>query len=301
MYGNMSFKIDFSKLNLVEGSDNGIKYPYGAFFFSDSKSSINQFSASCILNKNRVAKTTHNVSYIKNIEDWSNVEFSGSFRTKGHAIVFYVSEEETDKEDIGLSNESAGIQFFDGNYPKVNIIHIEFVLNRKKDGVISGVGINKVEKFSVFANGKKADAFGSEVDYLVKDVFAKYAKPGVSVSRFAGDYIYLLGDSPKYYDLTILRDDNDERAKSFDGDKDKKADNPSKTKSYNQKKPSNKKGKKNKKDEVEVKDDSAEKENDPKEEVVEETISEEKVETESETPVDVQITEENTEESVKEA
>ena len=203
MYGEIGFSVDFSKLNMV-ADDEGISFPYGILFFSDSKSFINQFSAKCAVLPRRLEKARNN-AYIYQIEDWTDARISGSFRSSGHFVIFFVSNVET------ITGED-GEQY---TYPKVSLYDIEVLLNRDKDGTISAVGIGKVESSEVTANSIAKDAYGSEINYLIKNAFGKHSVASIASSRFVSDYIYLIGDDPRYYDLSLFNSDTvDERKKN---------------------------------------------------------------------------------------
>lgn len=203
MYGEIGFSVDFSKLNMIS-DDEGISFPYGILFFSDSKSFINQFSAKCAVLPRRLEKARNN-AYINQIEDWTDARISGSFRSSGHFVIFFVSNTETITEEDGTQY----------TYPKVSLYDIEVLLNRDKDGTISAVGIGKVDYEEVTANSINKDAYGSEINYLIKNAFGKRSVASIATSRFVSDYIYLVGDDPRYYDLSLFNSDTvDERKKN---------------------------------------------------------------------------------------
>ena len=202
MYGEISLNVDFSKLNMIS-DESGISYPYGILFFSDSKSFVNQFSASCAVLPYRLEKARNN-PYIKQIDNWENVSIKGSFRSTGHFVIFYVSSE----EDVVVENGHAVA------FPKVHMITIETILNREREGSISGVGIGKVEESEILAKhyvNENGDPFGSEIVYLIENAFSKYSTQSIAASHFASDYIYLVGDDPRYYDLSCLNSESAER------------------------------------------------------------------------------------------
>lgn len=233
MYGNVEINVDFSKLNMVTSeNDGGILYPYGVIFFSDNKSFINQFSAKCAVLPSRLEKAKGN-AYIKIVDDWENVVVKGNFKTSGHFCIFYVNEEE----------EVEGTR-----YPKVTLIDIEVGLVRDSEGVIQKVGIKKAAIVNEVATGKEEDGFGSEVEFLIQNMFSKHITSAVATNRFVCDYIYLIGDTPKYYDLSVFHE-NDDRRKStednFSGDNKKKNKNKYKSSKNTDKKSSKNKNKNN--------------------------------------------------------
>lgn len=255
MYGNVEIVVDFSKLNMLTSEqDGGILYPYGVIFFSDNKSFINQFSAKCAVLSSRLEKAKGN-AYIKMIDDWENVSVKGNFKTSGHFCIFYVNEEVIE-EDVDTEGDSE-------YYPKVTLIDIEVGLVRDHDGVIQKVGIKKASILNEVATGKKNDGFGSQVDFLIKNMFSKHVTSPVASNRFVCDYIYLIGDTPKYYDLSVFREDDDRRKNNednFSGEKSKSKMNKKQNKSLkNTDKKSSKK--KNKINEEKLENDSNENSN----------------------------------------
>lgn len=206
MYGEIGFSVDFSKLNMKCNEEGEIVFPYGTLFFSDSKSFVNQFSATCAVLPMRLERARNN-AYIKpiNSENWFDARIKGSFRSSGHFVIFYVSDVETVTEEDGSVKE----------YPKVSLIDIEVLLNRDKDGTISTIGIGKVDQTCVVSKEMPGDPYGSEISYLIKNVFGKHSVASIASSRFVSDYIYLVGDDPRYYDLSLFRtDDMKERKKN---------------------------------------------------------------------------------------
>lgn len=241
MYGEVSLAVDFSKLDLVQEDDGGVSYPYGILFFSDSKSFVNQFSAKCAVYPRRLEQARNN-PYIKQIDNWENATIKGSFRSTGHFVIFYVSSQD------GVEVESGEIKLF----PKVHMITIETILNRGENGLVTGVGIGKVEETEVLADHFKAndgDPFGSEIVYLVENAFAKYSTQSNAASHFAKDYIYLVGDDPRFYDLSSLNADPSKTPEKSGDKKDKKPSNKNKAKNN---KPKNNKPSVNKPKQEEV-------------------------------------------------
>ena len=265
MYGEVTLNVDFSKLDLVQEEDGGVSYPYGILFFSDSKSFVNQFAAKCAVFPRRLEQARNN-PYIRQIEDWENATIKGSFRSTGHFVIFYV------KEQDGVEVGNGDVKLF----PKVHMITIETILNRGENGLVTGVGIGKVEESEVLADHYKeneGDPFGSEIAYLVENAFAKYSTQSNAASHFAKDYIYLVGDDPRFYDLSALNvDPSKNPADKAAGDKkDKK---PSNNKKHNK----NNKPKNNNKQSV----------NEPKQEKTADAVPAD-VKVEEETPVDVEV------------
>lgn len=269
MYGNVEIVVDFSKLKMLTSpTDGGILYPYGVIFFSDNKSFINQFSAKCAVLPSRIEKAKGN-AYINMIDDWENVSVKGSFKTSGNFCIFYVNEE-------GIADDGDTEGDCDSEcYPKVTLINIEVGLIRDHSGMIQKVGIRKASIINELATGKKNDGFGSQIDFLIKNMFSKHITSPVASNRFVCDYIYLVGDTPKYYDLSVFHENEDRRKNdndNFSGEKPNKKNNKKYSKNTDKKSTKNK----NKSNEDVLEETSNEK-----------TNTQDKTEIESEKPVDV--------------
>jgi len=183
-YGEVEFTIDFSKFNMFQNEEGEIYYPYGAFFFSDNKTLVNQFAASvaCIPNRYQKIKNKRCISPISS-ENWTNAKITGSFTRRGHLVVFYVSE------DI---EKEPGVY-----YPVVNIIDIEV-------GAIKDYKTSEVEKVYIGRVEQDSKCVPDEIEYLVKNIYAKYAIPSFASKQFMSDYIYSTGSYPKDYDLDLV-------------------------------------------------------------------------------------------------
>lgn len=182
-YGEVEFTIDFSKLGMYQDSDGGVYYPYGAFFFSDNKTTVNQFAAAvaCYPDRYQRIKNKRYISPISN-ENWTNAKITGSFTRRGHLVIFYVTED--------IEKEPNVYQ------PVVNTIDIEV-------GVTKNYKTSEVDKVFIVKAEKNSICVPDEIEYLIKNVYNKYAIPSFISQRFISDYIYSAGCNPNNYDLTV--------------------------------------------------------------------------------------------------
>lgn len=187
-YGEIEFTIDFSKFGMFMDPETGdIYYPYGAFFFSDNKTLVNQFSASvaCIPQRYQKIKNKRCISPITS-DNWNDAKLSGSFTRHGHLVIFYVTE------DI---EKEPGVY-----HPVVNTIDIEV-------GVIKNYKTSEVENAYIGRVERESKCVPNEIEYLIKNVYSKYAIPSYASQQFMLDYIFSVGESPKNYILTITVDE----------------------------------------------------------------------------------------------
>lgn len=195
-YGEVELTIDFSKVGMLMDPDSGnVYYPYGAFFFSDNKTIVNQFNGTvaCLPARYQKLKNKKNLSPISS-DNWTEAKISGSFTRRGHFVIFYVTED-VEKEP-GVWN------------PIVNIVDIEVVASKNyKNSEVEGVFIGKVEKYT--------SSVADEVEFLIRKVYNKYAIPSAASQYFMSDYIFSIGYNPKAYDLTIAVDNTQESSVKF--------------------------------------------------------------------------------------
>lgn len=184
-YGEIEFTIDFSKLNMFMDQETGdIYYPYGSFFFSDNKTVVNQFAASvaCIPSKYQKIKNKRSISPITS-DNWDAAKITGNFTRRGHLVIFYVTEDIEKEPNV--------------YHPVVNTIDIEVgVIKNHKTSEVEKVYIGRVERNSV--------CVPNEVEYLLKNVYSKYAIPSFASQQFMSDYIFSIGEYSNNYDLTIV-------------------------------------------------------------------------------------------------
>ena len=196
-YGEISFEIDYSKLNMFMEPDTGnIYYPYGAFFFSDNKTLVNQFAASvaCLPYKYQKIKNKRYISPITS-DNWTSASITGSFTRRGHLVIFYVAED-IEKEPNKF-------------HPVVSCIDIEVVaVKNYKTSEIEHVYIGQVSQTS--------KCVPDNIEYLVKNVYGKYAIPSHASAQFMSDYIFSIGSYSNNYDLTISeRETTEENPQKF--------------------------------------------------------------------------------------
>lgn len=205
-YGKAKISVDFSKLNLDRDPEyDSVRYPYGIFFFSDDKNFRNAFNASCVLNHDRVENQKY-PSPVKPIYDWTCAELDGTFKSKGHFVIFYVSDD--DPSEDGPNNLK---------YPTVTVYDIEVFANRKPGGLIDSIGYGDVTVSKYGTMGiLQDDPFGSVIKIVIDKIFAKHLVQSTPAIHFMRNYIYLVGDNPRFYDLSTVKEapeDHDKRSK----------------------------------------------------------------------------------------
>lgn len=250
-YGEINVHIDYEKLGMFMDPDTGnIYYPYGAFFFSDNKTLVNQFAASvaCLQYKYQKINNKKHISPISS-ENWTDAEISGTVTRRGHLVIFYVSED-VEKEP--------GIY-----HPIVKTIDIEVVaVKNYKTSEVENVYIGKVDQ--------QSQCVSDQIEYLINNVYKKYGIASRASVSFMSDYIFSVGSYPKNYDLAITErpdtpaDENQPKFKSnFVGsDKAHRANTDKNSEDKAKKTSKNKKGSKAKQAKVET-------------EVTKETVSDE--------------------------
>ena len=180
-YGETRLIVDFSKLNLCQYQNGDIIYPYGMMFFSDNKSGQNQIVASVAVIPDRYNKI-HNKSQILPItaDNWDSAYLNGNFNRSGHFVIFFANEEiEKSKEQFN---------------PVVTTIDIEVQAYKDKSGV-SRCTLGRIERTSRCAE--------DIVEYLVQNVYGRYANPGLNATHFMNDYIFSVGCNPNNFNLDI--------------------------------------------------------------------------------------------------
>lgn len=182
-YGEAKFVIDFSKTNMLMFENGDILYPYGAFFFSDNKSATTQFAASVACIPSRYNKI-RNKRYISPItsDNWDNATINCNFTRHGHLVIFYVDKDIEKEPDI--------------YYPIVTTIDIEVFV--KKDFKTS-----EIVKLYFGRAEKNAKCVPDMQEYLIKEVYSRYAIDSFAATQFMSDYLYSIGCNPDNYDLTI--------------------------------------------------------------------------------------------------
>lgn len=182
-YGEAKFTIDFSKTNMLMFENGDILYPYGAFFFSDNKSTTTQFSASvaCIPNRYNKIRNKRSISPITS-DNWDNAEINCNFTRRGHLVIFYVDNEIEKEPEV--------------YHPFVTTIDIELYAKKDfKTSEITKIYFGRTEKYS--------KCVPDIVEYLIKEVYSKYAMDSFAATQFMSDYLYSIGNNPDNYDLTI--------------------------------------------------------------------------------------------------
>lgn len=182
-YGEAEITIDYSKLGMLQLEDGSILYPYGAFFFSDNKTLINQFSASvaCVPARYNKIRNKKNISPIT-ADNWDNATITCNFTKRGHLVLFYVTEEiEKDKDVYN---------------PIVTTIDIELFAHKDyKTSNITRISFGRADKVT--------KCVPDIVEYLITDFYYKYGMRSFISSQFMGDYIYSIGCNPRNYNLEI--------------------------------------------------------------------------------------------------
>ena len=120
-YGEIEFTIDFSKFGMFMDPETGnIYYPYGAFFFSDNKTLVNQFSASvaCIPQRYQKIKNKRCISPIDSVD--TSMWIGGTS-----------SQQVTISSALQPSSMGSDITVFDKNGYKWSNNSINFVFCRK--------------------------------------------------------------------------------------------------------------------------------------------------------------------------
>lgn len=176
IYGAVTLKFDFSKINLITTEDNCVKYPYGILFFSDSRHIQDKYAASVACVQNRIPKKNQlQDSFFTPILDYEKAECTGICRSSGHFVVFYVDHEiEKNKNEL---------------HPEITLVEIEVGVTRSgKWGVIDNTFISTTSKAST--------CVPDDVQFMLDHVFAHY---GVTESNFVSDFIYLIGLDPREY------------------------------------------------------------------------------------------------------
>lgn len=195
-YGEAEITIDYSKLKMLQLEDGSILYPYGAFFFSDNKTLINQFSASvaCVPARYNKIRNKKNISPIT-ADNWDNATITCNFTKRGHLVLFYVTEEiEKDKDVYN---------------PIVTTIDIELFAHKDyKTSNITRISFGRADKIT--------KCVPDIVEYLITDFYYKYGMRSFISSQFMGDYIYSIGCNPRNYNLEIpvqLESHDDDKTK----------------------------------------------------------------------------------------
>lgn len=182
-YGKAEITIDYSKLGMLQLEDGSILYPYGAFFFSDNKTLINQFSASvaCVPSRYNKIRNKKNISPIT-ADNWDNATITCNFTKRGHLVLFYVTEEiEKDKDVYN---------------PIVTTIDIELFAHKDyKTSNITRISFGRADKVT--------KCVPDIVEYLITEFYYKYGMRSFISSQFMGDYIYSIGCNPRNYNLEI--------------------------------------------------------------------------------------------------
>ena len=119
-------------------------------------------------------------------DNWNDAKLSGSFTRHGHLVIFYVTE------DI---EKEPGVY-----HPVVNTIDIEV-------GVTKNYKTSEVEHTYIGRVERESKCVPNEIEYLIKNVYSKYAIPSYASQQFMSDYIFSVGDYPKNYNLTITVDE----------------------------------------------------------------------------------------------
>lgn len=195
-YGEAKFVVDFSKTNMLMFENGDILYPYGAFFFSDNKSAATQFAASVACIPSRYNKI-RNKRYISPItsDNWDNATINCNFTRHGHLVIFYVDKDIEKEPDV--------------YHPIVTTIDIEVFA--KKDFKTS-----EITKLYFGRAEKNSKCVPDIQEYLVKEVYSRYAIDSFVATQFMSDYLYSIGCNPDNYDLTIPdRSRTTEEDKSF--------------------------------------------------------------------------------------
>ena len=195
-YGEAKFEIDFSKTNMLMFENGDVLYPYGAFFFSDNKSATTQFAATvaCIPGRYNKIRNKRCISPITS-DNWTNAVINCNFTRRGHLVIFYVDKDIEKEPDV--------------YHPVVTTIDIEVFA--KKDYKTS-----EIVKLYFGRAEKNTKCVPDLQEYLIKEVYCRYAVDSFAATRFMSDYLYSIGCNPDNYDLTIAdRSNAVEETKSF--------------------------------------------------------------------------------------
>lgn len=184
------FDINFSALNLVTAEDGGVKYPYGAIFFSDSKNQTDMIKGRIACIEDCATQFTKERNPFFQPLEYTGTEFKSLFRSSGRLELFYVDKE------IEIEREDGKTEML----PSITVIDILVGATRNKsEGLTKGF----IDRAFVSRCDTTLQIVENVPDYILTAVFAKnqIESNADTIYSCASDYLWSVGENYKEFDL----------------------------------------------------------------------------------------------------